>query len=304
VLVNLTLSSAAPDFELSLRAANRAPRTIGKYLDSLRDLDRTLADAGHSRAVRDVRSSDIERWIVAQQERGNSAATVALRFRSVQQFFKWCVREAEVDVDPMQGLTVPQVPVQPVPVLSDDAIAALLRACKGTGFAEARDTAAIRLLLDTGIRRAELIGLKVDDVDRGARTITVMGKGRRSRTVRYGVKTAEALGRYLRRRAEHQSADTSALWLSDRGPGPWGSDGVRHMLQRRSAQAGLPTAVHPHQFRHTMASDYLASGGLEGDLMRVAGWSSRQMLTRYGAAVADERARDARDRLQLKGDRL
>jgi integrase/recombinase XerC len=295
--VSLTLSSAAPDFELSLRAANRAPRTVEKYLDSLRDLDRTLAAAGHSRAVRDVRPSDLERWIVAQQERGNSAATVALRFRSVQQFFKWCVREDEVDADPLTGLTLPQVPVQPVPVLSDADIVALLKACKGTGFAEARDTAVIRLLLDTGIRRAELIGLTVDDVDRGSRTITVMGKGRRARTVRYGIKTGEALGRYIRRRSEHQSgATTNALWLSDRGPGAWGSDGARLMLKRRSAQAGLAVPVHPHQF--------LASGGLEGDLMRVAGWSSRQMLTRYGAAVADERARDARDRLELKGDRL
>ncbi len=303
--MSLTLTTAAPDFELSLRAANRAPRTIEKYLDSLRDLDRTLAAAGHSRAVREVRPSDVERWIVAQQERGNSAATVALRFRSVQQFWKWCLREDEIDADPMIGLTIPQVPIQPVPVISDDAIMALLKACKGTGFSEARDTAVIRLLLDTGIRRAELIGLTVDDVDRASRTITVIGKGRRARTVRYGVKTGEALGRYIRRRTEHQSAaTTTALWLSDRGPGAWGSDGVRLMLKRRSGQAGLATPVHPHQFRHTMASDYLASGGLEGDLMRVAGWSSRQMLTRYGAAVADERARDARDRLELKGDRL
>ena len=89
------MSNAAPDFALSLRAANRAPRTIEKYLDSLRDLDRYLAGTGHSRQVRDVRPSDVERWMVAQQERGNSPATVALRFRSVQQFFKWCRREDE-----------------------------------------------------------------------------------------------------------------------------------------------------------------------------------------------------------------
>lgn len=189
-------------------------------------------------------------------------------------------------------------------MLTDAEVAALLAACKGTGFVEARDTAVIRLLLDTGIRRAELLGLTLDDVDRGARTITVMGKGRRGRTVRYGVKTGEALGRYLRRRAEHRYADTTtALWLSSTRPGPWGKDGVRSMLERRAAQAGLGH-IHPHQFRHTFASDYLASGGLEGDLMRTAGWSSRQMLSRYGAAVADERARDARDRLELKGDRL
>ncbi|MFN8147295.1 MAG: tyrosine-type recombinase/integrase [Candidatus Nanopelagicales bacterium] len=301
--MSLTLSSAAPDFELSLRAANRAPRTIEKYLDSLRDLDRHLASVGHSRAVRDVGPSDIERWMVAQQDRGNAPATVALRFRSVQQFYKWCRREDEVDVDPTAGLTVPQIPEQPVPVLSDSDVAALLTACKGTAFAEARDTAVIRLLLDTGIRRAELLGLRVEDVDRGDRTITVMGKGRRGRTVRYGVKTGEALGRYLRRRSEHQSADLPDLWLSSRGPGSWGKDGVRSMLERRAAQAGLGH-IHPHQFRHTFASDYLASGGLEGNLMRTAGWSSRQMLSRYGAAVADERARDARDRLELKGDRL
>ncbi|MFN8149411.1 MAG: tyrosine-type recombinase/integrase [Candidatus Nanopelagicales bacterium] len=299
----LTLSSAAPDFELSLRAANRAPRTIEKYLDSLRDLDRHLESVGHSRRVRDVTPADVERWMVAQQDRGNAAATVALRFRSIQQFFKWCRREDELDVDPTEGLTVPQVPEQPVPVLSDADVAALLAACKGTGFQEARDTAVIRLMLDTGVRRAELLGLQVDDVDRAARTIRVMGKGRRARTIRYGVKTGEALGRYLRRRAEHQSADLPALWLSARGPGAWGPDGVRAMLERRAAQAGLGH-IHAHQFRHTFASDYLASGGLEGDLMRTAGWSSRQMLSRYGAAVADERARDARDRLELKGDRL
>jgi site-specific recombinase XerD len=303
--MSLSVSSVVADFALSLRAANKAPRTIEAYTTSVEHLAAHLAATGHSGALVEVRPSDIERWTVAQQDAGASAATVSLRWRAVRQFWKWCVREGEIAVDPMEELTAPKVPVQPVPVLDDAAIAKLLKACAGTGFAEARDTAVIRLLLDTGIRRAELVGLRLSDVDRASRTITVMGKGRRARTVRYGVKTGEALSRYLRRRAEHRQASTTdALWLSDRGTGAWGADGVRIMLRRRSAQAGLEHAVHPHQFRHTMAADYLASGGLEGDLMRVAGWSSRQMLDRYGAAVADERARDARDRLELKGDRL
>jgi hypothetical protein len=70
--------------------------------------------------------------------------TVAFRYRSLQQLTKWLVAEGELTADPMAGMHVPHVPEQPVPVLTDDDLRALLAACKGTGFAERRDTAIIR----------------------------------------------------------------------------------------------------------------------------------------------------------------
>jgi integrase len=78
--------------------------------------------------------------------------------------------------------------------------------------------------------------------------------------------------------------------------------GVRRMLERRCVDAGIPP-VHPHQFRHTFAHDWLATGGQEHDLMRLAGWRSREMVGRYVASAADGRARDAH-RLKARGDRL
>jgi site-specific recombinase XerD len=289
-----------PDWRVHLRAKGRSRRTIESYLavaesfcDYLREHD--LPDQVHL-----VKRTHIEQWLAAMHERV-APATVAKHYRSLQQLFRWLVQDGELAVSPMAAMTAPHVPEQPVPVIDLEDLAALLATCRGNTFENRRDLAVFRLFLDTGMRAGELIGLTVDDIDREQSLAFVVGKGNRQRACPFGARTADALRRYMRVRTRHpMAAGTNVLWLGKKGA--MTDSGIAQMLTRRCTDAGI-AAIHPHMFRHLFAHMWLANGGQENDLMRLAGWRSREMVGRYAASAADGRAREAHKRMAL-GDRV
>ena len=300
------LAANVTSFARHLRAANLSPKTQKTYLDGLTRLAVFLADRGMPTDVSAIRREHLEAFIEDQLARWKPA-TAANRFSSIRPFFAWLVDEGEIRESPMARMRKPKLPEYAPPVLGDTQLAALLAATAGTGFDERRDSALLRVFLSTGARLSEVTNLRYTpenpekhDIDLDARIMRVMGKGRRERLSRLTPKTIAALDRYLRARAKHPHAAMPHLWLGQKGR--MTDSGIAQALRRRGRMAGLPR-LHPHLFRHTYAHEALAAGMQEGEVMALAGWRTRDMLSRYAKSAERDRALAAADRVNI-GDRI
>ena len=180
---------------------------------------------------------------------------------------------------------------------TDADIKALLSTCQSKDFNDIRDEALIRFMLATGTRLSEVAGLTLADVNNDVDTALIRGKGSKQRVVTWTDKTHSALRKYLKARNKHPKVELQSFWIGRMGA--MTGDGIQTMFRRRSEAAGLESLIHPHKLRHKFAHDHKANGGNETDLMDQGGWSSPQMLQRYGKSNQSELAIANRKKLAI-----
>jgi integrase/recombinase XerC len=207
----------------------------------------------------------LRRWLAGGHAAGVSRATLARRAAAARTFTAWARRAGHLASDPGARLASPR-PRSALPVVLEVEQASAVLDAAGTGAAEdepmaLRDLLVVELLYATGVRVAELCGLDLDDVDADRRTLRVLGKGNKERTVVYGVPAATALRRWLAtgRPMLVRPGSPPALLLGARG-GRLDPRVARTVVHR--ALAAVPGApdTGPHGLRHAAATHMLAGG--------------------------------------------
>ena len=272
--------------------------TVRAYLVDIGDLLSFLGVGGGDAepveaALATLDLADLRDWLAAQAASGHSRATLARRSASVRTFSTWAFEEGVLTSDVAARLRAPRVDNRLPGVLTAQQAAQLLKvaaelAVDGNALA-VRDLAIIETLYATGVRVSELVGLDVTDLDHSQRTLRVLGKGRKERTVPYGLPAARALESWLSRRAEICAPDAAAaLFLGVRGR-RIDPRAVRDVVHRLCAVAQVPD-LGPHGLRHSAATHVLSGGADLRSVQELLGHSSLATTQRY-THVSAERLR-------------
>lgn len=290
-------ATALGAYERHLRAErNLSEHTIRAYLADVTGM------LEHATALGCVRFDDLDirtlrSWLAKQQTLGKARTTMARRATAVRVFTGWVHRTGRSSADAGALLGSPKAHRTLPPALDVGEARALLeaaaiRADDGSPVG-IRDVAILELLYATGIRVGELCGIDVDDLDRARRVVRVFGKGRKERTVPFGLPADRALGDWLDRGrpALFATGAGPALFLGARG-GRIDQRTVRTMVHRRLADVPGAPDLGPHGLRHTAATHLLEGGADLRTVQELLGHASLATTQIY-THVTTERLRSA-----------
>ncbi|MEM6512526.1 MAG: tyrosine recombinase XerC [Pseudomonadota bacterium] len=208
--------------------------------------DWTHVDSGHIRS-----------FSSACYRKGLNARSIQRRLSAVRSFFRYLLREKQVDNNPASSVSAPKGPKRLPGNLDADRMARLLD-IPGDGPLVDRDRAMLELLYSSGLRLAELTDLDVHDVDLADATVRVTGKGNKDRVVPVGRAALSAIRAWHKARAALADVDEPALFVSKRGS-RISKRNVQARVEHWAKIQGIDTRVYPHLFRHSFASHVLES---------------------------------------------
>lgn len=286
-------------------AARRAEATLRGYRQCFRTLlnlrpDLTLEGLTPAAMTEFFRRLETRTRFVGRglERRGVKASTVATYRNKLGRFFTWLKTNGHLAATPFAGMPGPRVEYEERQHLSRSAVerifSHLIVAGSGQGrLLRRRNLAIFAILLYTGIRRGELLGLRISDLDLERREVTIRAatsKVRRSRVVPLNSNALSAVMDYLTE-LQRVPRSTEHLFPAESRSGALTTDGLAHLVKSVSLRSGV--RFHLHQFRHTFAINFLNRGGDIVRLKELLGHRDIRMTSGYLRHLPTHAMRDA-----------
>lgn len=281
-----SIADTIDEFLAAKRQEGRSAATIVQYRWHLNRLAEHLAALGVHQLDHITRAQ--LRHYAADLLDAYAPATVRVAVVATHSYLHWCQLETYLTSDLSKALRYPRVPLRQQRTLSRDDITALLSLCDANPDARSlRDAAIVATLIDSGIRRAELVRLTLPDLNIDAGRLRVTRKGGDQSYAYIGAATAIRIGRWLSVRPTVVHPGIHHLYVAVGGarPGhPITPEGLRSILRRLGDAAGVQD-VSPHAFRRAFATLRLENGDSTRAVQALGGWKKIDMVERYSQAI-------------------
>lgn len=311
----LTLSAVCAGMIYYKQAVGRAPDTIAGYRHAFAKLQTFLPGDPPFASITRARLVEFFAWlrdleitpagVAPRPAQRLSDKTILNIHTALSALWRWAVDEGQASSNIVRAIEPPRAQSAAIEPLTRDEVAAILRACAhsrpwasrpSTVNARPtadRDAAIVLFLVDTGVRASELCGLTLADLNLGAGSARVLGKGNKERVVHFGKSTTRALWKLVTPAIAADARSDSPIFTAAPGK-PLDRSVLRKLLARLGDRAGVP-GVHPHRFRHTFAITYIRNGGDLFTLQALLGHTDLSMVRRY-AKLAQSDLADAHRR--------
>jgi integrase/recombinase XerD len=273
----------AERFDEWLAAINYSPKTRVNYLRDVKGFITWLADNSSIASIVEVTPAELQQYqmaiynyerslvpasagpeahvSVSVEKKRLAVGTQACRLAAVRKFFSWLAAEQQIAYNPASALQPPKQPQRlPANVLTRNEAKRLIESTPTDRPRDIRDRAILEVLYSTGIRRAELIGLTIYDLDFDNATLRIeRGKGGSTRIVPLTETARSALKLYLEeaRGAFARETTQTRLFVSSRSGGPLDDADIVRIVEKAARRAKIKKHITPHTLRHTCATHLL-----------------------------------------------
>ena len=239
---------------------NVSPRTLREYRDDLIAFESFFKQLDSDLTWQNVDTDVAREWVVDMMERGHKASSIQRRLSALRSCYRFLLKRGLVEHDPVHNLASPKKQ-RPLPAFVRDQDMNRLLDTPGMfsdTFEGRRDHLIISIFYETGLRRSELLGLDLEDVNLQAQTLKVLGKGRKERIVPFGQGLLHLINIYIGERASYQrdGADREALFITPRGT-RLTAQVVWKMVREKLGLVTGQRKRSPHVLRHTFATTML-----------------------------------------------